>query len=533
MDTELIVISDLHLSDGYDERTKKYSRHEDFFFDHEFERFLRHLQYLNRHHKRYFNLVIAGDLFDFLQVDPDGRKLKEYLGKQSAQASLRSIVTKKEYEFGLGTEEVKTVWKLVEVIAKGHNVLFQTLANFLSKGNRLSIITGNHDIELYWPGVQHALIECIFNSNRDATTKEEIEQSIEFYPWFYYDEDHKVYIEHGNQYDSLNSFQYFLYPVLQPESTETALWLPFGSFFVRYFFNKLELINPFADNIKPPTRYMRWALKEDWLQFAKNIFRYGMTLIGQFIKGGKLSGDKKKLLERENRKKHDDLADKCSLPRVAVEEIYSFKAPPYTRRRFFNIFTYSACSFAVVATIMFLAIYMLYWKYSTKLLPDRLYKSLYSFFVMVFPVIGWVGKRLQRDPIRKNLMNILKRIQEGSSGLIAHIAKWISKFFQARYVEKACQIKTCLKKHDKGVHSIIFGHTHDPDIRFIGKAEKGEECWYFNTGTWTTVFSEEERIIREEKQFTFVWITKDKAELWRWNDCLKQPVNMILFESER
>jgi len=36
---ELIVISDLHLSDGYDEKTGKYSRNEDFFFDEELQRF--------------------------------------------------------------------------------------------------------------------------------------------------------------------------------------------------------------------------------------------------------------------------------------------------------------------------------------------------------------------------------------------------------------------------------------------------------------------------------------------------------------
>ena len=36
---ELVVISDLHLSTGYNEKTGKYSRNEDFFFDEEFKRF--------------------------------------------------------------------------------------------------------------------------------------------------------------------------------------------------------------------------------------------------------------------------------------------------------------------------------------------------------------------------------------------------------------------------------------------------------------------------------------------------------------
>ena len=38
----LLIVSDLHLSEGWDERTKKLSRHEDFLFDLSFERFLNH-----------------------------------------------------------------------------------------------------------------------------------------------------------------------------------------------------------------------------------------------------------------------------------------------------------------------------------------------------------------------------------------------------------------------------------------------------------------------------------------------------------
>ena len=92
-------------------------------------------------------LVIAGDLFDFLQIDG---QLAQELSKKETPFE----ITKRERKFGLGTEEDKTVWKL-GVIAKGHNVFFQALGNFLSMGNRLSIITGNHDIELYWKKVQN------------------------------------------------------------------------------------------------------------------------------------------------------------------------------------------------------------------------------------------------------------------------------------------------------------------------------------------------------------------------------------------
>jgi UDP-2,3-diacylglucosamine pyrophosphatase LpxH len=293
---ELIVISDLHLSVGYDEKTGRYSRNEDFFFDEEFKRFLQYLQKVNSRKK---HLIIAGDLFDFLQVDGD--KVKELYKDGKTEESykkwrgpFKNKLTKREKKFGLGTEEDKTVWKL-GVIADGHPAFFQALANFLSEGNCLSIITGNHDIELYWKKVQKKLVNRIIEFKNSQVTDQQIEDRIDFYPWFYYDKDYKTYIEHGNQYDRLNSFQYFLHPLLEHGSDK--LWLPFGSFFVRYFFNKLEISNPFADNIKPPTKYMRWAWKEDKLQFLKTILRYLPTMIRVFLKGGKLSKAKKELLE--------------------------------------------------------------------------------------------------------------------------------------------------------------------------------------------------------------------------------------------
>jgi UDP-2,3-diacylglucosamine pyrophosphatase LpxH len=277
---ELIVISDLHLSDGYNKETMKYSRNEDFFFDEEFKRFLEYFQDI--YNKTKFHLIIAGDMFDFLQVIPDDTEIENCL-KASGRDPLKITEKGKRSKFGLGTEEDNTVLKL-QVIAKGHEAFFQALANFLSRGNRLSIITGNHDIELYWAKVRNALKDHIVETERDVKTKQQIKSRIRFYPWFYYDKEYKTYIEHGNQYDTFNSFQYLLCPVFVPKRKITIfgpkrtvfggkskkLWLPFGSFFVRYFFNKLEAIHPFADNIKPFTKYIGWAWKEDKIQFLKN-----------------------------------------------------------------------------------------------------------------------------------------------------------------------------------------------------------------------------------------------------------------------
>src|SRR6188474_2953111 len=67
---DIAIVSDLHLCAGYDERTGAFSRREDFFYDGAFARFLAYLRRRAEQERRLTRLVILGDLFDFLQVDP-------------------------------------------------------------------------------------------------------------------------------------------------------------------------------------------------------------------------------------------------------------------------------------------------------------------------------------------------------------------------------------------------------------------------------------------------------------------------------
>jgi UDP-2,3-diacylglucosamine pyrophosphatase LpxH len=551
---ELIVISDLHLSAGYNKETMKYSRNEDFFFDEEFKRFLEYFQRRNSRNKTYYHLIIAGDMFDFLQVVPDGHTLDDYKKKVSNENPTTTI-TSAERKYGLGTEADKTVWKL-GLIAKGHEVFFQALAIFLSKGNCLSIITGNHDIELYWAKVRNALKDHIVETERDAITKQQIKSRIRFYPWFYYDKEYKTYIEHGNQYDTLNSFQYLLCPLFIPkrkitvfgpkrsvfESKPKNLWLPFGSFFVRYFFNKLEAIHPFADNIKPLTKYLRWAWKEDKIRFVKN-WKYIPTMIQIYFKKGNLPGTAKRLLNIHNKRRLEKLAKKFNLPSTAVENIYTLHAPPFTDNKilgtFMCIFTLSILSFIIitaVASIVLISVSFI--KIDTTgvhLLETprySLHNLVYPFIPLMIPFSKLLFKAFQQIPF-KTIFSFIKP-------LISKIGKSkIGKFaldFSPDHFKKALRIKNYFEDEGIDVRTIVFGHTHNPDIRHHVKDKgTGDNVFrYFNTGTWTTVFSEEERIIREEKQFTLVWIKKKNGKpdpgLYRWNDCLKQPEKLILFE---
>ena len=361
-----------------------------------------------------------------------------------------------------------------------------------------------------------------------------IRDNISFCPWFYYNKKLETYIEHGNQYDTFNSFEYFLYPRLA--LTHKKLWLPIGSYFVRYFFNKLETIHPFADNIKPSKEYMRWAWKEDKLQFLKNIISYLPTMVRVYIGSGSFSKTTTGHLEEKNTEELNKLADGLGLRQETVTNIYNLKASPFTSHKILNTLTFSNGFFFITAVIFAIVLLVL------PLFSDlSLLNALYSLLLLILPAARWLSKYLPQNTLKKIIEKVLK-------WLIKHcknqVFKWLLEFFQKDPFKKACLIRKCLKEDKKDnkkdkvkdVKFIVFGHTHDPDIRpDMRDAENNDkEFRYFNTGTWTTVFSEEERIIREAKQFSFVRIKevdgKPQADLLRWNDCIDNSIPMILFE---
>ena len=98
---KIVVLSDLHLSEGWDEEGFL-SKNEDFFFDCNFQRFVEYLYSEARKGEFRYKLVINGDFADFLQVGPDAG-----IGEIEGEA-----LTKREQKLGPGTTLKKNLWKL-------------------------------------------------------------------------------------------------------------------------------------------------------------------------------------------------------------------------------------------------------------------------------------------------------------------------------------------------------------------------------------------------------------------------------------
>ncbi len=218
-----IVVSDLHLS------TEEYL--DDFYSDEEFSQML---QIMSKDEP--LTLIFNGDTIDFLQSIPDEQGVSKsdiYCNSESAR-------------------------KIVGRVYKRHQKFFSALSELLKKEeNRVIFLKGNHDAELAFESVKDYIVEIIGI---------EYKERILFPEYGYYIKEKGVYIEHGNQYDRLNSFTYFQCPFSVIKKTKIEL--PFGSILVRTLWNRLEKSFPFIDKIRPMTSSISLAIAQRPLYWA-------------------------------------------------------------------------------------------------------------------------------------------------------------------------------------------------------------------------------------------------------------------------
>jgi UDP-2,3-diacylglucosamine pyrophosphatase LpxH len=288
---EIIVISDLHIGPGRDPNGC-FLGTESFFADAALARFLRYAPKLV---KQPAILIINGDLVDFIRTtdipatDADfdiWQGQLEALGIEKTTDQLRSSISPKERKFGLGTEDYKSVWKLHRVV-RGHPLLFDALADWLACGNRLFLVKGNHDLELFWPAIRNCLrlalaqrISASLKTSESDALKTYIQRNLLFIDdALIIDDD--FYIEHGHRYDR---YARVLGPSVLHGSKDAPpqLNLPFGLFLNRYVLNRVELAFPYTDNVRPTSNLLPMLIRERFPVALKLFFNY-MPLLGRMM----------------------------------------------------------------------------------------------------------------------------------------------------------------------------------------------------------------------------------------------------------
>jgi UDP-2,3-diacylglucosamine pyrophosphatase LpxH len=499
-DEIILVISDLHMSSGLDARRGTWSPTEDFFWDTEFAEFLRHY---GRGGK--CRLVVNGDMVDFLQVLilPTDDEERAY-GIPKHDISPR---------YGLRCSEAAAAFQMDRIL-DGHPVAFQALADFLGRGNRVTIIKGNHDVQFFWEKVQEALrarLALLAGPRRG----ESVRANLEFLPWFFHIPGY-LYIEHGNQYEPATSFTNFLSPILPFDLPGVGrhIELDLSSFLVRYFSNRMEVLDVRADNYRPLDQYLQRFFCDHPLVFlsaARDMLRYLSRTVAKAhrMTRGKRSGEYRRIVARnaellrvEEERFGGGTRAGEELHR-AMQDISARKASPIlssgVNRYLANLLKKPARTLLWIAPF-YLALFIpdvvdavtagvgsnsaawvrglwqivLFFR-----LPHLLLVA--ALIVVALAIRQALQRQNSRDALREDPVHLLRRA-----------AAYIAGRLRVRYV--------------------VFGHSHSEDRQAL----PGERT-YFNCGTWTGVFSEQEILYRNIHQFSFVKFQGGRGELLQWD----------------
>ncbi len=247
-----IVLSDLHVGAG---RVDEGNRLEDFDQDDQFGLLLERLSQESTRRKWDVELILAGDVFEFLQVP--------VLGADEVFDATRTY----PQEAYAPSDEDSSRRKM-QLIIEGHPVFFSALSEFIALAPRRTVtfVKGNHDVNLHWDGVQDVIRSALNAVGERKSCLEFEERAVS---------REGIYVEHGNQYlEWINRWPDFEQP--HDPGRPGELYMPPGSRFVYLFLNDAERQHYWLDGVKPITALL-------WYLFALDFYfaiRALHTLLG-------------------------------------------------------------------------------------------------------------------------------------------------------------------------------------------------------------------------------------------------------------
>ncbi|MET0623778.1 MAG: metallophosphoesterase, partial [Pyrinomonadaceae bacterium] len=250
-------------------------------------------------------IVVNGDIVDFLAEDdldggPGGARVWA-AGEAEACARLDQIALRTR--------------------GGGARGVFDALKDFVAAGNRLTLLLGNHDVELSLPRVR-ARLDALTGGGRGFVR-------------FVYDGEAytpgRVLIEHGNRYDRWNMLDYSALrqersmlsrglAVEEERRQERYFVPPAGTYLVIHFMNRVKARYRFIDLLKPETNAMLpllLALEPDLRQYLGEVLN-ASPIVRQYLRHGletavttKQPGDLSAAL--------DDAVEELSLDQLLLE----------------------------------------------------------------------------------------------------------------------------------------------------------------------------------------------------------------------
>jgi UDP-2,3-diacylglucosamine pyrophosphatase LpxH len=485
---DIVVVSDLHLGRGLDARTKRYHRLEAFFYDDDFRAFCRWLCGDAESRNVPLALVLNGDVFDLLRIEPEPAPGANAL----------------EQRFGpLPTPMVAA--RMVADVLAGHPVFVEALADVLAAGHEVVLVAGNHDLETQWPPVQAEIRRALGDALSRRGAAEALAR-LRFEPWFVY-EPGRIWIEHGCQYDPENAFRFPLRSKLAGSSVVGQVAerdLPLGNFFQRYLYNAFGSITFIVPSSRANYRYFRYLLANQprlllWVARSQGSF------LLQLVKRLSRAPDSawQRVAEVAHRAELEELADRSGLGeklRQVDEMKYRGADAAQTASGMIRSAVRLATG-AVMAAVLAL-----------------LLLTASSHAIEALKVsFGW-----------KALLSLLLYLSFGAVGLLALVAAAVRLPRDdppREQREAAARIAALVD-----VPIVTFGHSHDEVVSTI--ARPGGRGWYFNTGTWLAVFTHDVLVPRNRVQYTFLRVRGHDADLMQWSPGRDRPMPVVLLEED-
>lgn len=201
-------------------------------------RFIHHIR--QAHRDETTELVINGDFVDFL-------------AEEAVQDNTTSPATTTRQFEAFTANPHHAVHKFSRIVERtDHNApsgerVFEALRAFVQQGHVLTILLGNHDIELSLPAVRRELMKVL-------TQGEPARVEFLYDGEAYVRED--LIVEHGNRYDGWNAIAYGVLRAhrsadSRDESQQVSFFPPPGSRLVAEIMNPLKASFKFIDLLKP------------------------------------------------------------------------------------------------------------------------------------------------------------------------------------------------------------------------------------------------------------------------------------------
>jgi hypothetical protein len=344
-------------------------------------------------------------------------------------------------EPAVDTSDGATMAKLGR-IARGHRELFAALGAFAAAGYPVDVVPGNHDVELIRPAVQRRLVELLCES---CGLPEAAEQ-ITFHPWIY---------------------------------------------FVSYLFNQIESIDPFADNVRPVTSYLVWALQAHPVLTISTL-GYHLRLLVAVLRRSK-DQTPLELRARRDAYRREVLpayAETVGLDYDSVVAIDRLAAVPAMTNKFHQLQAIVLGPLVEIAPAIagLVAIYF----GLGRIRPGA--RSLATYALGVAGLV-WRGRRATRSPTSQ----------------------------PAGYLHRAARrIRRILHRAGGGVPLYVFGHTHAAEQ--VPLTTERRPPYYMNAGTWTPTVPTSFDLLGARETFGFVQVTRERgtgrpiSRLMVWND---------------